>query len=77
MLSLRLAVYIGYNLQGNNSFATGLKQLIYYTICNSFDITLELSKLIKEKQTNPPVIILGGPHASELPAEILTNFHYI
>lgn len=49
----------------------------FYTICNSFDITLELSKLIKEKQTNPPVIILGGPHASELPAEILTSFHYI
>ncbi|MDO4333152.1 MAG: radical SAM protein [Eubacteriales bacterium] len=48
----------------------------FYTICNSFELVIEISERIK-KLNRGISIILGGPHASVLAEEILANFDFI
>lgn len=47
----------------------------FYTICNSFDIAIELAMQLKKNVSGTlPKIVLGGPHASVLSKDILDNF---
>lgn len=48
----------------------------FYTICNSFLVTIKIAEYIKNKVSNIK-IILGGPHATVTKDECLTAFRFI
>lgn len=66
------------NISDFTDYIISLKPSVvsFYTICDSFYISARLSESIKKKNPNIK-IVMGGPHATLIAAEILSDFPWV